>query len=200
MPSRSHLVILLHGIGASGGQLMPLASAWRPDLPDVRFIAPDAPFHAQYGTGHQWFSVDGQELQPARIASVRKAFDTLIGEIVEREGFSDARDRVAFVGVSQGAIVALDAVASGRWRVGAVVSFAGLLPPVAIASGSKATPLMLIHGQDDRTIPPAASTVAAAQLRGAGFNVDLQLLPATGHTISDKGARLALEFLRTTLI
>ena len=35
--------------------------------------------------------------------------------------------RIAFVGVSQGAIVALDAVASGRWKVGARVSFAGLL-------------------------------------------------------------------------
>jgi phospholipase/carboxylesterase len=32
-----------------------------------------------------------------------------------------------FVGVSQGAIVALDAVASGRWKVGALIAFSGLL-------------------------------------------------------------------------
>nr|WP_245298387.1 hypothetical protein [Sinorhizobium sp. A49] len=48
---------------------------------------------------------------------------------MRREGFEDTHDRAAFVGVSQGAIVALDAVASGRRQVGALVSFAGLLPP-----------------------------------------------------------------------
>jgi len=51
----------------------------------------------------------------------------------------NAHDRIAFVGVSQGAIVALDAVGSGRWRIGALVSFAGLLPPQIVSNASSAT-------------------------------------------------------------
>jgi hypothetical protein len=47
---------------------------------------------------------------------------------VGREGFGDALGQVAFLGVSQGAIMALDAVASGRWTIGALASCAGLLP------------------------------------------------------------------------
>ncbi|WP_409995049.1 hypothetical protein [Rhizobium leguminosarum] len=53
MPSRSSLVIFLHGIGASGAQLMPLAASWRASLPNTRFVAPDAPLPNRYG--HHWF-------------------------------------------------------------------------------------------------------------------------------------------------
>nr|WP_245514534.1 hypothetical protein [Rhizobium leguminosarum] len=39
-----------------------------------------------------------------------------------------------------------------------------------------------MHGQHDTTIPAAASTLAAAQLRAAGFKVDLDIEPGVGHT------------------
>ena len=101
MPEKS-LVIVLHGIGASGAQLMPLASSWRSLLPAARFAAPDAPMHHRYG--HQWFSTEGNPLEPAKILAARKAFDAVIGDVVPREGFDGPYDGVALVGVSQGAI------------------------------------------------------------------------------------------------
>jgi phospholipase/carboxylesterase len=195
MPERS-LIIFLHGIGASGAQLMPLAFNWRTSLPHTRFAAPDAPFHQPYG--HQWFSVDGAQLQPRRIQTAREAFDKTIGDVLRNEGLEDAHDRIAFVGVSQGAIVGLDAVASGRWKVGALVSFAGLLPPTPVSKTSTGTPVLLVHGKDDRTIPSMASSLAAAQLKSAGFKVELDIEPGVGHTISTTGARKALAFLRST--
>lgn len=91
------------------------------------FASPDAPFPYP-GSGHQWFDVDGRELRPDRIATVRFAFYEVVGDAVKRAGFLDRLDKVAFVGVSQGAIVALDAVASGRWPIRALVTFAGVAP------------------------------------------------------------------------
>jgi len=193
-----HLIIFLHGIGASGAQLMPLASSWRAGLPNTRFAAPDAPMH--HWRGHQWFSTEGNPLDPVKVMAARKAFDELISDIVRREGFAEAHERVAFVGVSQGAIVALDAVASGRWKIGALVSFAGLLPPQPISPASKNTPVLLVHGQADTTIPAAASTLAAAQLGAAGFKVELDVEPGVGHTISSAGAAKSLSFLRKSLL
>jgi phospholipase/carboxylesterase len=154
--------------------------------------------HHRYG--HQWFSTEGNPLDPARIRAAREAFDELMNDIVGREGFADAHDKVAFIGVSQGAIVALDAVASGRWKVGALVSFAGLLPPQPISPASKSTPVLLVHGQADTTIPAAASTLAAAQLGAAGFMVELDVEPGVGHTISSAGAAKALSFLKKSLL
>ncbi len=129
MKPRHYLVILFHGIGGSGARLMQLASSWRSTLADARFAAPDAPFSHPYG--YQWFNIDGGQLRADRVRSVGRAFDDTVANIVKREGFENALHRVAFVGVSQGAIVSLDAVATGRWEVGALVSFAGLLPPIS---------------------------------------------------------------------
>lgn len=197
MTLRDHLAVLLHGIGASGVQLSPLASYWRASLPYTSFAVPDAPMHHRYG--HQWFSTEGNPLDPTRIQAARGVFDELITDIARREGFEDAQDRTAFVGASQGAIVALDAVASGRWKVGALVSFAGLLPPRKISPASRETPILLVHGQADTTIPAAASTLAAAQLGAAGCKVELDVEPDVGYTISSSGAARALAFLKQTL-
>ena len=172
---------------------MPLASSWRDGLPDTRFAAPDAPMHHRYG--HQWFSTEGNPLDPARIRSAREAFDELINDVVRREGFEAIHEKVAFVGVSQGGIMGLDAVASGRWSVGALVAFSGLLPPQPISSESKTTPIFLVHGEKD----PMASRLAAAQLATAGFKVELDIERGTGHTISSAGAQKAVAFLRRML-
>ncbi|OLP59781.1 phospholipase [Xaviernesmea oryzae] len=177
---------------------MPLASSWRVCLANTRFVAPDAPMHHPYG--HQWFSTEGNPLDPKRIEDTRQAFDALIRETVQREGFARNHSRIAFVGVSQGAIVALDAVASGRWNVGALVAFSGLLAAQPISPSSINTPILLIHGENDRTIPPVASRVAASQLAAAGFKVEVDIESATGHTISSSGAQKALTFLQKTLL
>ncbi len=197
MPSQDSLIIFFHGIGASGAQLMPLATSWRIALPNSRFAAPDAPF--THWRGHQWFRIDGNPLAPENIKSAREGFDRTVSEIISREGFEARLDGVAFVGVSQGAIVALDGVASGRWQVGALVSFAGLLAPMQVSSQSSETPVLLVHGKDDRTIPPVASTMAASKLGTAGFRVEVDILPAVGHTISPDGAERALDFLQKSL-
>jgi phospholipase/carboxylesterase len=195
----SHLIICLHGIGASGAQMRSIADSWRRHLPDARFVTPDAPLRNSYG-GHQWFKVDGMELDPVRIQEARDAFDRTIGDVIRRKGFDGKTGSIAFVGVSQGAIVALDAVASGRWKIGALVAFSGLLPPTTISRSGNQTPMLLIHGADDRTIPSMASTVAAGQLNAAGFQVEIDIEPKVGHTISLNGANRALQFLRRKLL
>ena len=171
------LIILFHGIGASGAQMMPLASSWKTSLPAARFATPDAPFRKAEGPGHLWFQVDGNQLRSDRLAEIRDAFDRTIDQIIKREGYEKELDRLAFVGVSQGAIVALDAVASGRWKIAAMIGYSGLLPP----------------------IPPLASTLAASLLQAAGFKVELKIEPSVGHTISMTGAKLGLDFIRTHL-
>jgi phospholipase/carboxylesterase len=189
-----YLVIFLHGLRASGSVMATLGTSWKETLVSTDFVAPNAPFRHRSG-GHEWFSVDDQLLRPDRIEAARRAFDELIVEIVRREGFENDLNRVAFVGVSQGAIMGLDAIASGRWKVGALVSFAGLLPIPPTVQSSGRIPVLLLHGGVDRRIPPAASVSAARQLKWAGFDVTLHVIPGVGHTISSEEAREALRFL-----
>ena len=58
----SSLVVLLHGYGANGEDLIALAHAWRGRLPDTAFVAPNAPetIPGMYGA-LQWFALARRE-------------------------------------------------------------------------------------------------------------------------------------------
>ena len=190
------LVIFLHGVNADGADLAPIGKLWRSALPRASFVAPDAPFTSGYG--YQWFSLDGitPENRPARVAAAREAFDTVLQKILSEHGLSGHPERVALVGFSQGSMMALDALASGRWAFGAVVAFSGRLASPAPLAPALATPVLLIHGDDDSVILSAESETAAAALRQLGVATSLHILPGVDHCISPEGARIALAFLR----
>ena len=53
------LVVLLHGYGADGNDLIDIGHAWRQWLPDAAFVSPDAPEPcAEAPIGRQWFTID----------------------------------------------------------------------------------------------------------------------------------------------
>src|SRR5204863_8326225 len=60
------LVILLHGLGADGNDLIGLSQYWGPLVPDAEFVSPNAPFPCDMAPwGYQWFSV--QDRSPAAV-------------------------------------------------------------------------------------------------------------------------------------
>jgi phospholipase/carboxylesterase len=191
------LIIMLHGVGSNGNDLAPLADAWKATLPGAVFVSPNAPERSSFGSGYQWFSVAGvtEDNRSGRIRDARPSFDATISAIIEENGFSGRLDRVAFVGFSQGTIMSLDAVASGRWPVGAVVGFSGRLASPLPLQPATATPILLIHGSSDPVIPAAETTRAAAALEALGMKVETVILPGLPHTISAEGAARAGTFL-----
>src|SRR5215475_15477961 len=59
----THLVVLCHGYGADGNDLIGLAPHWQRMLPTVAFVAPNAPEPcAGAPMGYQWFPIT--RLQP----------------------------------------------------------------------------------------------------------------------------------------
>ncbi|WBQ17602.1 alpha/beta hydrolase [Sphingobium yanoikuyae] len=196
------LVIFLHGVGSRGADLAGLGDLWQDALPGTVFAAPDGPFPFDFGgNGRQWFSVAGvtDGNRPERVREARAAFNRMIEGVVTEQGFADRLDRVALVGFSQGSIMALDAVASGRWPVGAVVAFSGRFasPPPLAATG--ATPVLLVHGTADPTMPIALCGQAETALSELGFDVEVSKLGGIGHQISPDGANRAADFLARRL-
>ncbi|BAI74677.1 hydrolase (plasmid) [Azospirillum sp. B510] len=199
------LVILLHGVGSSGADLMPLAQAWRHALPDTAFAAPDAPQPFGMGDGHQWFSIAGvtEENRPARVAAALPALVELIEAERGRVGVAPAD--VALVGFSQGSIMALHLAMTAPERCGAVIAFAGrIAAPVPTPAGpvdgpadrlGARPPILMVGGLADGIMPPAVVRAAASHLRSAGFPVEEHLLRGVPHTITAAGARLGLSFL-----
>lgn len=193
----ARLIILLHGVGSHGDDLMHLGDIWREMLRGVALAIPDAPFPFDGGAGRQWFSIAGVTAanRGDRVAAARPAFDRILREELERHGLADAPEQVALAGFSQGGIMALDALASGRWPVAGVVAFSARLAtpePLAPPAGSAA---LLVHGEDDRIIPAAESASAAERLRRAGVETELFVEAGLDHTIATEGVLRATDFL-----
>src|SRR5258707_2429355 len=97
------LVILLHGLGADGNDLIGLAPVWAQILPDAEFIAPNAPFPCDMAPyGFQWFSFQDRTPE-AVLAGVRAAapmLDAFIDDALAARGL--VAGDAALVGFSQG--------------------------------------------------------------------------------------------------
>ncbi len=69
----TELVILLHGLGADGNDLISLAPLFAQVLPGAAFVAPNAPFPCDMApVGRQWFSFQNREPE-AVLGGVRAA-------------------------------------------------------------------------------------------------------------------------------
>src|SRR3984957_3089019 len=53
----THLVVLCHGYGADGNDLIGLAPYWQRLLPTAAFVAPNAPERCPGSPGYQWFPI-----------------------------------------------------------------------------------------------------------------------------------------------
>ncbi len=193
-----HLSILLHGLGASGADLIALAPLLAEALPKARFIAPDAPEPCDMAPmGRQWFSLrdPGSE---AREAGVRRAAVDVSAFIDEMlAGLGLGPERLILAGFSQGAMTALYLGLRREVAPAAILCFSGaLIAPEALGREIRARPpVCIIHGKADELVPVASATVAAEALSGLGVPVVSHLLDGLGHGIDDAALALAAAFL-----
>jgi phospholipase/carboxylesterase len=197
------LVVFLHGYGADGADLLGLADALGPHLPDTAFAAPDAPEACRGGYGRQWFPIpwlDGSSEVAAAIG-LAAATDDLNGYLDQQlAAHSLSADRLCVLGFSQGAMMAMHVVPRRATGVVGVVAISGrLLVPERIAEVVSKPPVLLIHGDEDQVVPFADMGIAGRALVAAGFDTYGHVMHGTGHGIAQDGLQVALSFLAERL-
>lgn len=202
-PARQ-LVVLLHGVGADGADLIALAPAVAEALPDAAFVAPDAPFPCDMAPfGRQWFSL--QDRSPARLAAGVRAVAPAVQAFLESElsRLGLPASALALAGFSQGAMTALHTglgMASPPATIlaysGALLSPESLAADLAAAGAAAPPPVLLVHGESDGVVPVGASRMAEAALRGAGVPVEALYIPGLDHGIDDTGLAAGVAVLR----
>jgi phospholipase/carboxylesterase len=198
----SRLVILLHGLGADGNDLIGLAPYWAPLLPTAEFLSPNAPFPCDMAPyGYQWFSV--QDRNPAAVlAGVQAAapfLQAFIDDALVERGLDD--DDVALVGFSQGTMMSLFVGLRRARPVAGIVGFSGrLLAPELLADELRSRPpTLLVHGTDDPLVPYESLAAAKASLESAGVRVETLTCDGIGHSIDENGLRRGGSFLKDVL-
>jgi phospholipase/carboxylesterase len=196
------LVVLLHGVGADGSDLIGLAPYWAELLPDAEFLSPDAPFPCDMAPfGRQWFSL--QDRSPAAIlAGVRATapiLDAFLDDALAARGLDDRS--LALVGFSQGTMMSLYVGLRRATAPAGIIGYSGALVgandlPHEIRVRP---PVLLVHGDADEVVPPQALPMAVKALEAAGVPVDSLTRPGLGHGIDEIGLRDGGAFLQRVL-
>lgn len=196
------LVVLLHGVGADGSDLIELAPLLARDLPHARFVAPDGPQPCDMAPyGRQWFSL--QERRPAAmlvgLTRTVPLVDAFLDEELRQAGLDDRA--LALVGFSQGTMTALHVGPRRSRAPAAILGFSGALlgADVLAAEARQRPPVMLVHGDADDVVPVEALFDAVAGLQGAEIPVQWIMRPGLPHSIDPEGIAAGGRFLRDML-
>ena len=192
------LVLLLHGVGADGNDLIGLAPYFARVLPDAKFVSPNAPFpYDMAPMGYQWFSLQERTeeamLDGARMA--RPILDRFVDEQMAAHGLGPAD--TALVGFSQGTMMSLFTGLRRDQPVAGILGYSGRLVGADILADeiSVRPPVTLINGDQDELIPASVQPAAVNALKDVGVEVDGHIRPGLGHSIDPVGIELGCEFL-----
>jgi phospholipase/carboxylesterase len=190
-------VVLLHGYGANGDDLIALGDGWRGSLPDAAFVAPNAP-HAIPGLhgGLQWFPLtlrDPSEYWRG-VTAAQPALDRFLDAELAR--YRLTADRLVLVGFSQGTMMALHVGLRRATAPAGIVAYSGLLAgPDHLAETTVRPPVLLVHGEADELIPAEALHMAREALAAAGVPVEWHVRPGLGHGIDPEAQGMAGHFI-----
>jgi phospholipase/carboxylesterase len=198
------MFVLLHGVGASSSDLLPLARELRKIFPNAAYLLPDGfqPFDRNPpGNGdyrRQWFSISGMtdDTRPARVAAAMPALHDLVRLAQHRHRI--LQSDTALVGFSQGAIMALEFSIAHDGGAGRVLAFSGrfaTLPDKA----PELTTLHLLHGEDDHVIPVARAYDGYARLTELQGDATLDVASSVGHEMHPVLVERALNRLQTCI-
>src|SRR5918997_2251459 len=184
-------LIAIHGRGGGAEDIFALGREIAP--PSVAILAPQA-------AGNTWYPyrfLEPTERNEPYLSSALRVVADLIAQLGEQR---IPPERVALMGFSQGACLALEAAARNARRYAGVIGFSGGLigppgTPFDFAGSLDGTPVFLGCSDVDPHIPKERveeSAVALERLRAA---VDVRLYPGMGHTVN----RDELEAARSLL-
>lgn len=200
-PARS-AVLLLHGYGADGNDLIGLAAEWAPALPETLFLSPHAPFPCEASPfGRQWFGFQNQrpELIAVEVATAARIIDHAIDALLEELSLEPGR--LVLAGFSQGAMMALHVGLRRERPVAGILGYSGLLMGAELLKAELRSkpPVLLIHGDSDTVVPPSSLPEAEAALTRLGVPVEINLRPGLAHGIDPHGLAQGRAFLERVL-
>lgn len=192
------IVLLLHGYGSNGDDLIGLAPHWRQAAPNVVFVSPDAPERCPGSPGgFQWWglsSLDRSALAGG-VVGAAVGLDATIDALLADYGLGG--DRLILAGFSQGTMMALHA--GLRRPVAGIIGYSGMLADPSEPPAGSRPPVLLVHGSADTVVPVAALHAAKSGLERFGCSVTAHVSPGIGHSVDPTGLRLGGEFVARVL-
>lgn len=192
------IVMLLHGFGSSGTDMISLAPHWQDRFPDALFLAPHAPQRcAMMASGYQWWGLSG--FAPSALAAGAASAAPAINAFIERKlsEYDLNEADLALVGFSQGTMMALHVGLRRTNAVAGIVGYSGMLTSTSdIAKDDMAKPpVLLVHGSADPVVPFGAMPLAQQELQNMGIDVSTHMAQGLAHSVDPTGLEMGRDFL-----
>ncbi len=194
-----NLVIIFHGYGADGENLIDLGQAWAPLLPHTAFVAPNGLKPCEMGFGYQWFSLEEKttDLVQERLRGISTAVSSYIKSQAEHYGVP--LNRVALVGFSQGSMLAIHQGIYGLKECAGILGYSGGFTKDESLNVTCTPPSLLCHGESDDVVPVEFSIKGQEDLAEMGCESRVITSPDVGHEISEAGFKAGGVFLKEVL-
>ena len=185
-------LIGLHGWTGDEHVFEPVAKMMNID--DAQWFFPRAPYKADSGKGYSWFS--GTDETGWDIEKTRIGIHQLLAD-VRSNGFSPKN--IFLIGFSQGASLAMEIALRLPFAIGGIVPIAGFIKFRDTLSNeatkeSKATPVLLLHGNQDEIIHVIASEKAHDFFKERGNPVYFKRYDG-GHKIPKRTGPIVKSFI-----
>ncbi|MDH5723148.1 MAG: phospholipase [Alphaproteobacteria bacterium] len=198
------IVIMLHGVGSNGQDLISLAPMLSEYVPHAVFISPDAPFPCDmvplgYPDSYQWFSL--QDRDPSVMLIGVKRVQPLIEEFIEGmlEKYGLAYENLVLLGFSQGTMTSLYVAPRLTKKIAGVLGYSGALLGGDVSEVIHKMPIHLVHGEADDVVSVEAWGAARKTLTDQGFAFSGHTSAGLTHSIDIDGIRSGGEFLKQVL-
>lgn len=183
----THSVILLHGLGASGDDLLPLAPLLAGGV--CRVVCPNAPMQGVTVNGGMvmpaWYDIIGTDLSDRQDRAGVTQSTTLIEQLIDSEvqkGFS--YNRIFIAGFSQGAAMSLHVGLHYPHTLAGIIALSGylLFADQPVPTHNQSIPIFQGHGRYDPVVLPQWARASHELLQGHGFSITYREYNAM-HTI-----------------
>ena len=192
-------IILLHGYGGDGGDISTLTLSWKRFLPNTVFLCPNANEACQINpSGYQWFDLtkDDNEYILKESKKGEKKLHQFIEEI--KKEFKLKNSEICLSGFSQGCMMSINLGLTSVESYNCVVGFSGKIidREDLLKRKTSNTKMLLIHGDQDKVVPPTSLLEAKDFLIRNNINVKTNMMKNCEHHISVEASSIALKYIK----